>query len=864
MPSRSRINLFVSLLTLAAAVAGVATPPAEGAGLWVDRPVDNLGDLSRLRITGNSAFTADVIRERLATDPDVMSTGHPTGYLKDYIATLERRIADGYRHGGFHEVHVAVDFAEQAKRIDVVVREGKRYRFGDVIIRGNDRVPTAELIAWLTTPKPDFTSTEKEYTYDPDAAPGAEPRWVSRRKNTAALFHSATWEPANLNKPMWKVGELGKFGVDKTATLERLVRASYAQHGFVNPKLKLSTVARDSTVDLIVDVEREAPQSMLAGFHIVGLERGDKAELLKLISVKTGDSFDRALITRVERALWQSGRFQNYALTFLPNTQPVTPVESIATNSNDAGRYPTLSKSKPAVGDEVSPRTTKVYNNWVQFGMLQITVKESLAAPPLGKPLTAEQQAMLKFRAWLLASAARGDEFTFRISCVNEWALEAIVSPTQGFVAEWKHRSSQNAGSWRSFGLVSTADTAALYVFDRGKKLEMKPVGVTVLAAAQVLQGDDEEQKTRFILGWGGRWLQEGNDHPTLQLTARITPAAAVAMATPDDDIECRVVDGVLVYDDVVRTRIDAATGKLLGVSYRSEYLPDSFIPNLFAQVRAEVKVGPGQLAARMKSWRERTSVLRNELDAAEPIASTLNFVLDEPAWNDLDDGEDALFPDMKSLVGLARKARDAKLAAPLVEAIVAFNESKQNDAEFLGDSSDLFARMADASFPRESWPWLQTREFGLAAMQRSRHTQQALERGAAEAGWGPLAFGCAAAGAKKFEYFYLAEPWSEQGMKRIEAADFQRDCRPLVDPKYLSGRLLQSVARFVRSLDEPEAEYLIKWTDGSAAWATACVKHLRAEPKQPLDEALPTALRKAWNKEAQVRLAGLMSMWLK
>lgn len=874
--------VLAALPTFAAEPA--ATPPAtpqplaKPTKLWVDRPVDQLGDVKRLHITGNSAFTADTIRERLATDPDVLSAGHATGYLKDYVAVLRKRITEGYRHAGYHEAEAEVDFNEAAKRIDVVVREGKRYRFGEIKVSGNKALAADELKKWLTEPKPDMKTWPR---HDPDVAEGAEPRWVARPKSDTFSSKPSSWSPADLKRAPWKAGDFGTFGDERAKEITDLVASAYHELGRGRPNFKVRTSARetaagnaaDPVADLVVEVAEEGPELLIGEIEFIGLERYSRADMLKLLGLKIGDVYDRKCQTRIDRILWNSARFLDCDLLYKSSNwgRPLT--------ENNKNESTTQANTTPAAAPSTStaalmakygaPAKKDASQSAAPsaFGKLLVKVTELRSAPPLEVDFTPEQKAMLKFRSWLAASTARGDEFALRAGRKDDWSLEIIIAPQHGFLVEWSYRSSQAGGARRTFGLESTADAVALYVFDQGKKLEFKPTGLTVVLDFAMAHSNVESQQPALRAGTGARTSKEGQTEPMLLLKSRFTPAAAVALGTPTadrtDDAECKLVDGVLIHDLYFRTRIDAATGKLLGTEVRKR--ADDEEPELFGADRVSIEVKPGLLAARQKGWRERTAKLRNEYDTAKPVASFVNFLLDEPAWSDLDAFEDdPTKPVWKPFIGLLRKARDADLVVPLVEAWEAYDKTQTGDGRFLSYSNDLYARLADVAFPRDSWPWLQTREFGLVSLQRSRHTQQALERGAAEAGWGPLAFGCAAAGSKKFEYYYLAEPWAEQGMKRIEAADFERDCKPLVDPKFLSGRLLQATARFVRSLDEAETDYLIQCTDSYADWATACVKHLRAEPKQPLEQALPTALRKAWNKEVQVRLAGLMSMWLK
>lgn len=855
MRARSRLVSYVFALLFLTAAAGVGAPPAEGSTPWIDRPIGELGDVKLVRFSGNKVFDDVVLRDFLDNDPDVMSAAHRTGYLKDYVATLEARLELGYRHAGFNNVDVKAEFLEKEKRIDVGIDEGPRYRYGEVKVTGNTTVPTAELVKWLTSGAPDEKSA---VGFDPDQAEGASRTWVDK-----------DGKPLGLLKPKWPIGEFVKFSVVATTEFKSLLRRAYAEHGLFDPTFDVNISTKGTTADLIVHVRNEGAPATIDEVVVSGQLRNEAKEILKLVDVQPGSRFDRKLRSRVERALWRSARFRDFTVSYeaaedgsVSRTKKDEDSEEKKTAKKEEGQ--TASSAVPSTLYKVTPSTPS---------RLRVTVVESPHIPPLGKPWSDEQEAMRKFRNWLAESGTRGDEFVLSLQLGEMLTLEGVLAPAEGFLIEWSFIGRKPGAVRRTYGLQSTEKVVGLYSFDQGNKLEFAPTRSSWVVQLSVTETDDAEKPIYLGLGFGTRGVPEGIPVKTLDLSSHMSPAATITYARKRDDptkTACKIKDGVMTIDfgDGMSATTDAATGKLLGANLlKSESAIEAGAHFLMGN-RCEVKVERGAFARRLKQWEPKLAVLRNRFDDAKPIHSTVNFLLDDAGWNELTEEHAA---EVKRLMRVLRVARDADLAMPLVDAYLAVfphgmkGKGGPNQGSPLAvDSSDIFPRFAEAVFPRGSWPWLQTREFGLALTKRSRHTREALEREIERDAWGPLALSTAAIGAKKFDYYYLAEPWAAKGLTKLTTADFERDCRPLTAESHLSGRLVHGLAKFTRNLEPADAEVLIGYVDQNAPTVAAFMKLLRAEPKEPVDKLLVTTLRKAWSREAQSRLAGLMSMWLK
>lgn len=858
MLSRLRSKLLVSLLAIAtAAVAGVAAPPVEGAGYWVDRQIGDLADLKTLRFQGNKTFSDGAIRDYLNVDPLTASAGHRTAYLKDYVAMLASRVAAAYRHVGFNDVDVKVDFTEKDKRIDVVIEEGPRYRYGEIKASGNATVPAAELVRWLTQPTPD---PKKTVGLDPEDAERGVTTWIG-----------ADGYPAPCEKAEWPTGEIASFSTFKTTAIKSLLRRAYAEHGLLDPVIDVNIVAHGGKAELVIAVRNEGAAAVIDEVVVAGNSRTAAAEIIKLVDVKPGSRFDRALRTRVERALWRSARFRSYTVGYAPATEATANytsklAEAAKAEAEKNKTADTGTKPKDAAATfGADPRLVTVTAG--NKAKLNVTVVESHYAPPLGTALTPEQAAMLKFRTWLADCGRRGDDVRASFRYKSLLAVEIIVSPEAGWLCDVSVAGKHDGDKPHRYGFRSTKDKIGFYAFDRGTKFECTSPTSHSNLQMSLVESNDPKQPLEAKFGFVTRYHLTGSTEPTLQLRSYVSPAAAIVAATPrpaetGTKTATKVADGVLViYGENLFARIDASTGKLLAARLDGGSLLADALQYL-SGTGLDVEIRPGLLTEQLKQWDAKAAKLTNRYDEQRPWRAVGNFLLDDIAWLEFDE---ELTKDLRQPLRMMRQARDAGLIEPLVETWQLFGYGENVPDTTFGDHQlGIPSRFAERAFPRDSWAWVQTREFGLAFEKHTRYTRETLEAGIDDADWGPLALSCASAAAKKFDFYYMAGPWAEKGMERGASDDFARDCKPLAAESHLSGRFLHAAAKFIRGLSEDDAKVAIEAADQSAPAAAAFLKALRDQPKKPVAEVLAASLHKSWTKEAQTRLAGLMGLLIK
>ena len=82
-------------------------------------------------------LTSPTFARRWAIDFELLGTGRPEISHDEYFAKLHMTIESGYRHGGFPYATVELIPDRPAiDQIEVRVREGRRFRCGDVCVTG--------------------------------------------------------------------------------------------------------------------------------------------------------------------------------------------------------------------------------------------------------------------------------------------------------------------------------------------------------------------------------------------------------------------------------------------------------------------------------------------------------------------------------------------------------------------------------------------------------------------------------------------------------------------------------------------------------------------------------------------------------
>ncbi len=144
---------------------------------------------------------------------------HPDFSLYDYLDVLEATIKSGYRHRGFPEADVEVALSNTRKRIEVGVREGKRYRCGSVQVTGAKHISAETLIRSLSD----------------DSKPQLD---------------------------VWKKGEPAQFDDEVQSRIRERLKTGFAAAGFFYPDFEIG-INRDpsaGTAGLVVTIKDDGPR----------------------------------------------------------------------------------------------------------------------------------------------------------------------------------------------------------------------------------------------------------------------------------------------------------------------------------------------------------------------------------------------------------------------------------------------------------------------------------------------------------------------------------------------------------------------------------------------------------------------------
>lgn len=254
-------------------------------------------DTRRIVFEGVEAFDVAQVQKQLSLNIDVQTAAHPRKSLTEFVETIERTVDAGYRHSGFPEATVEAAFDEQSGRIVVHVREGIRYRCGAVRVQGLPAMLEAELTEALT---------EK---FCPLGVVPVVKRQVDGTGKTE--WQTTTGEPSGLSSPVWKSGEPARIDAFGSRPLRSQIRDFFLAQGFSSPNWKL-TYELDSklqSITAVITVKDLGRHSIVDEITVVGDDRHSTEEILDYLDLKMGMPFTGRLRDKLERQLWESGRY---------------------------------------------------------------------------------------------------------------------------------------------------------------------------------------------------------------------------------------------------------------------------------------------------------------------------------------------------------------------------------------------------------------------------------------------------------------------------------------------------------------------------------------------------------------------------
>lgn len=791
---------FVRPLTGLLVIAGVLSDTLAEDNELVGRS----GDFSRLEIQGLASFTAEKVRDALREDFDALLAAHPLAPSSDLPAMVCERLHAGFLNEGFAEAEVEVRLEREDQRLRAVVREGARYVAGSVRVEGAAKVPVDRLIARLTKPYPPREAVKMAF------GPGdaEDVQWKDR-----------DGKDVKLESPVWKLGDPARLAPTTKEWTARKVKLALEDIGFRFAKFHINMVpdSASRTADLVVHLEDEGPEASLDDIEILGNKRNSREAILKYLNLKKGAVLTRTEQTRIEYELWQSGRFTEYELIPVSPDSPDDPVK------------------------------------------LRIKVTESPFAPPIDKPLSREEQVLLRMREWLANPDRWQGDLTLQLKNTDS-TIEVIMAPARGALATF---SSPTAGPKWPLTIVASKDVVGYFPADVPSKLEGATPEAEFESTINIIldaEPEDPQKPFRLNIGFGAHSKSASDSKGPIVGAINLQPAAAIATVHASNAKTKWDGETLIVTRGLRTTYIDASSGAVL--RFRAEDGEDV----------TEITFRQGAFDQGLTKIRKHSDGLENCFVSERPVSSILAFFCREEVISDLANN---LAPfvkskptanqheDLKSLLKtlkLARKLLDVGVLKPVDDL---FTEPKsERDAEFdiptnFSPSDEqvnfaaIFARLAvtiaDDLFPRDSWLWTVWREAGFTVAGKGKYTGPQLQVFYESCDFGPVCYLTIGALLEKVQP-HMSRLFALRGLLSTDAEDFSKDYEPLLDRRFVIGACLRRTAEVLRKLEDDEIEELaIALPNDYRPCFLAFARELRSDDERAIDLAIPVALSQCW-----------------
>ena len=246
-------------------------PHTEVVGAGAVRIVFDVQEGAKVKVRGivfhgnQTLKSEDLAKAMESKTPGFLRSGahKPEHIEKDETKLRLHMRTRGYKDADVDSI-VALDAPDgKGVTLHVFLREGPRYRFGDLSWSGNTAVPTAAL-QLATVPKP-----------------------------------GATYNEAQIQK-----------------TLENAY-SLYQEQGFLFLSIEPKMTDRDSIVDVVFQVQ-EGSRSRIANLDITGNTRTKENVIRREATVYPGDTFRRSALMRTQRDIFGLGYFQDVNVDYEP------------------------------------------------------------------------------------------------------------------------------------------------------------------------------------------------------------------------------------------------------------------------------------------------------------------------------------------------------------------------------------------------------------------------------------------------------------------------------------------------------------------------------------------------------------------
>lgn len=888
----------------------------------------NLDNPATWAVVGAKTFTPGQIRMALRHDWRIALTECPDEYsfVRDvYTKILQTKIKAGYCLAGFRDAQIVVKlydkeaalmpmdgkkrrkkdgFTELDDRIrynpkaappilsnphiQINIKEGKRYRQGEIHVLGNYEIDKKAIVDAIKAPG--YSSMAGQTT-----------GFLTTITDVGLMKWRAGFRDYNSDPqgPAWQVGKpcplngIGQLADAAKPIMKRRISATLAAQGYFESNFTFYLTADKSneTVDLNIEIISLGPKAKLGKIELIGLKRHSEKKVLNFLELKIGESIDQARMLELADRLFQSGRFVDFQI-------------------------------------EISPMP----NQW-PLSVLRIEVLEHKTIPLLSEPLLREAEVLLQVARQLEPTGNKQSDLVVSVGGRSGELARLVLSNRNGMALAVSQPGKESAGtdtlldrSPFSFAAVFQQEIWTYYSFDRNIHCRF-PLGFPqlILTSEVKIQEDrnavtsnpapDKSEKNQsnqpdgkaspytdvFTLGAGA--IATPTEKLPIRHLVAYEPCVILDLIyrRRDPAISFKLIEGktyhqlVGNYGDNCRfiLKIDAASGKLIRfkmeTSDAAEPTGDSDLDEVDSDVllakaifgelpqSVEIRYKKGGYERLLTQIEKAAASSRERYKPGRPITSFAETFINEPWMRRLAEFNRIESERFDGIRDSCLHGWSPVLDTALVELTKFFDFMEMESDKFVIPPEQdcpgvtelsglnwlqyvrspwfwtiMMYTRADDLVPRESWPWQISQAYALLSFGGSRQGVAVLVRMTNDSKTGPLAF-LALALLLKDPQPEISRHLATLGLQRIDNEHFQADCQPLVDSRGSVGRLMLKLMAVLKTMREEELEYfIVELPEAYRKPLRLMAEELRRDTDRSPEEAAIAALTAAWHGELQ------------
>ena len=802
------LPIFALSALFLSALSGFADSPA--------RPmVGDLGSVAKIRFEGNQTFSAEILRGELARSCERALASGRDMPLDSLVSTTRDLLRSGYLGTGFPDVEVSVKVAPDGSGLLAAIKEGPRFRMGEIRNDGGDEALFAKIReAMMTRPVPNPThELARQIRKLAEGLAKNLPPAEQVKASAEQAARNGMLEPDDTKEPKigWTQGDPVEFPDDDGKPYASALAGRLIQLGKPLARIQ-SHLERmpDGSADLVVRVEDPGPNAVIGETTVLGCFKNTDAAIAAAAGLAAGKPFTPDTLDRATVALWNTGRFHPFDIT------------------------PREREDKPGTVD------------------LTIRVVETVGVPDLETPFPPEQEAGRKFAAafnsWIAGEKFKDFMASGKTPEGGAWKLG--ISGADGIYFEM--RQTEDAPR-QAFAYGRDALWCDITLDGRRSTLKM-PVLTIGCANFALTPSPDNDGRMNVGFGLGVSSSQGKRVTPVEILVApAIAPLKPKMFSLENGKVVVRTEAGaILCYLDTargeltdgpgfqieLRTGIVAASQKKLAADLSA--LPQGATNDPGVIVRAVAKfMGSGDDGS-------------GSMEALDTVLGIFGFIMRLDSYA-------SSWDKLMALCG----ADGEKTGFDIGDDPVSFG--KAGSVFALGT---VFGGLAAADMlpPPDSWAAKLGREALYVMGGHTGGTYQTMEALANDPDIGPL--GCLLA-YQVFSRYNEAEArrFLVLGRKRADPAGFRRDRDIFLKPGSPLGALVEHMLTGMAAMGpETERQVLAMLKSGGAEAFKVVLARLRERPadRPPLHEWLAPALDSLWEKEWQPAILGIYDSMLK